>query len=142
MRDETECRHLPDPVWNPLRCKDCGALLRRGETVNARLLECLGGAKNMLSIALDTIPPECRPAFSLAIKNMGDSIAGFEDAGEAGGVKPPEPVDLFGHLVKCRPFITVGGYLGEYRVNITFRDIKAAHAFYHMLVSGIADKRG
>jgi hypothetical protein len=26
---ETECRHLPEPVWNPDRCDKCGAIVRR-----------------------------------------------------------------------------------------------------------------
>lgn len=29
LMSETECRHLPEPAWNPPRCPDCGALVRR-----------------------------------------------------------------------------------------------------------------
>lgn len=33
---ESECRHLPEPVWDPARCGKCGATLRG--PVDARLL--------------------------------------------------------------------------------------------------------
>jgi hypothetical protein len=33
-----ECRHLPPPAWNPIRCPDCGALLTKPTPDVSRLL--------------------------------------------------------------------------------------------------------